>query len=332
MKKQAKTRLLAESIDGNSLKWPLAKGSFKPDVVYLIDDMAILKSQRTELWNILQKAYEKVGGYKGHDNPRTWFKDIDCIKLVLASNGSIAAFAAYTTHLDGRKRFCSAKNSDVVKNSDAVRSIIDDDIIDYDGFYWVEASGGIEQIFKEMNGNPIPNIYAREFLELGKESKIELMPDGVHYKRQVGKSHDVLEKMIFGFKTKELAMKICSNVASYEEFKLAANAKSVVEAFHMSESEDAKTVSWALAIARKMHELANEWQCHEMLPTWNTLMREAKAVLERAYSIEEDHSRKQMIKSNLNTVKYCLHDMVLLKVHVFDAKKALAVSGRTTKM
>ena len=47
MKKQAKTRLLAESIDGNSLKWPLAKGSFKPDVVYLIDDMAILKSQLT---------------------------------------------------------------------------------------------------------------------------------------------------------------------------------------------------------------------------------------------------------------------------------------------
>ena len=44
------------------------------------------------------------------------------------------------------------------------------------------------------------------------ESKLTLHPDGLHYSREVGLEHEVLTKMIFGFKDEATAKRVCKKV------------------------------------------------------------------------------------------------------------------------
>ena len=95
--------------------------------------------------------------------------------------------------MSGKKRIGSAAvRSDL--GSEAAKKIIASDIAPYDNWYWVEASGAIEHLFKKLGGNPIPSFLASKFLE----KDVELIDgDPVHYKRAIGINKEIFTKMIF---------------------------------------------------------------------------------------------------------------------------------------
>jgi len=177
---------------------------------------------------------------------------------------------------------------------------------------WVEASGGIEHIFKEEGGNPIPNAFAAEFLKIDPK-KLTLHSDGLHYDREIGLEHDVITKMIFGFKDRASAEHICKRVADYEAFKLEANK--IVKLYSEADSDQAKSEEWACAIANQLHDLRFECNCNELLPHWKKALLKAKDILQDAIKLKDDLK----LRSCLNIVNDCLSEMPLLVIHQFHA-------------
>lgn len=88
-------------------------------------------------------------------------------------------------------------------------------------FYWVEASGAIEHLFKKYNGYPIPNVFAKGILNINRG--ITLCEDGVHYKRKIGLSNELFKKMIFGFRDEGILGKIKTEFENYESFRKEIN-------------------------------------------------------------------------------------------------------------
>lgn len=300
--------MVIESIEFSPTKYPLEKGTFDPGVVYLIKDKTFLNSCRNDLWSLIQASYAKAGGYKGHDNPRKLIKSADCAKIVFSEEGKVRAFALYSNRLGGNKRFCSAK--DPSDDAAFVRIIASDDIKDLDGYYWVEASGGIEHIFKQEGGNPIPNEFAAEFLKM-EESKLTLHSDGLHYSREVGLEHEVLTKMIFGFKDEATAKRVCKKVADYEAFKL--NANKIVKLYNEADADQVKSEEWACAVANQLHDLRYECNCNELFPHWKKALEKAKKILQDAIDLKDDLK----LRSCLNIVNDCLTEMPVLVLHQF---------------
>ena len=92
------------------------------------------------------------------------------------------------------------------------------DIEPYDGWYWVEASGAIEKLFKKNGGNPIPNhVAVRQIGAKGKDAS--LMDDGVHYETYYGQDRTPEVKMMFGFKNQDVYDRVMSEIDDYGKFK-----------------------------------------------------------------------------------------------------------------
>ena len=316
-------KILHESIDGNKLTFPAAKGAFEPNTVYLITDVKILKPIQDELWEIVQEAYKKIGGYKGHATKLNWLDKTDAAKIVLDIDGQVAAVSMYTTKLGGNKCFCAARSYKTHTGGTAIRQIVEDDVIDYDGYYWAEVSHGFEKLFKEKGGNPIPNIYAAEFLRQ-KPSSLTLSNDDVHYSRIIGDNECPLTKMIFGFKTRELAKKICAEIADYQAFKVQANSQEIVEAFNSTSAEEVKKTELACDYVNQISELVDEWDCQELLPSWITALNESVMILTQALRAKQSaysESKLRQFKSCLKLAKLYLQTYPKLVVHQFHAKK-----------
>ena len=109
-----------------------------------------------------------------------------------------------------------------IENSQLNNAIIKSDIEPYDNWYWVEASGVIEHLFKKNNGNPIPNSLVRYFLDLEEDNpNMRLDEDSTHYFRRI--NGEWRRKMIFGFKDEESKNMVESVVDDYCKFALGIN-------------------------------------------------------------------------------------------------------------
>jgi hypothetical protein len=156
-----------------------------------------------EVWNLLQKAYQKAGGFKSAvnkeeliNNPGYWkvAKRGDKITAVnlyrkvpqtntfkIYASGAQSALAPdkqeYRATEQGKRDYINIKKADVTQK----RS-------------WAEVSGSPEAFAKRLGAQPIPNKYATYLT--GKEI-LELNPDGYHYTRLIqGEPH---EKAMYGF-------------------------------------------------------------------------------------------------------------------------------------
>ena len=156
-----------------------------------------------QVWDLLQKAYQKAGGFKSAvnkeeliNNPGYWkvVKRGDNITAVnlyrkipqtntfkIYASGSQAELDPdtqeyYATH-QGKRDYINIKKADVTQK----RS-------------WSEVSGAPEMFAKRLGAKPIPNKFAAYLT--GKEI-LELNPDGYHYTRLIqGEPH---EKAMYGF-------------------------------------------------------------------------------------------------------------------------------------
>ncbi len=167
-------------------------GTFK---VETLEDQESIRPFIDEMIKLLVDAYH--GKFLIAKRPKDLLKNTDLAKIARDSNGRIIACALYRTDLDGKKMMCVGGLVGNTLKREAVKEIIRSDIEPYDGWYWAEVSGKIEDYFKQLNGNPIPNALAPVFLGL---DTIELEEDGVHYIREIGKDKVPYSKMIFGFR------------------------------------------------------------------------------------------------------------------------------------
>jgi hypothetical protein len=141
------------------------------------------------VWDILQKSYKNIGGFKGASSPDELINTSSMWKLVRKNNKIVTAFIYKDKH--GRKLIGSGTDRSAegiagwhqLKNDDAKLSRA-----------WGEVSGRAEQILAaNPNSKAIPNQYAEKLL--GKKI-LDLNPDGFHYTRLIDGSPK--EKIIYG--------------------------------------------------------------------------------------------------------------------------------------
>lgn len=294
--------ILNEAIELQSLE------NIQAMTCYFVDNKKILKMLISTISSMVKIAYEKSGGYAGDSSPRSLLKNTDRAKIVFDSNKNILAIALYRTDLGGFKRFCSAGIPENELSLNAVQTIIQDDIAPFDNWYWVEASGFIETLFKQFGGNPIPNYLANEFLRLSPD-RLSLDDDGVHYIRTVGSAKIPKKKMIFGFKDKAIAEKVCLKVANYEDFKLNVNK--------LFESDSDIDVS--CQIIRQIFEFHDEWNCNEMLPEWFNQIKQAIVKIQHELKHNISNDNKRMLIGVLKRAKTCMSEMPKISVKRFKA-------------
>lgn len=149
-----------------------------------------------EVFNILNKSYDRIGGLFGINSPEDLVKQSSLWKLV-RRNGKIVAARIYSDKRGGRKAIASGTDGSP-EGKKGLYDIIKEDINFSDRNAWAEVSGAIEHIYKKYGAIPIPNTEAQKILGPNKKI-VELNPDGYHYKRAIGTDNIIKEKVLVGF-------------------------------------------------------------------------------------------------------------------------------------
>lgn len=141
-----------------------------------------------EVWDILQNAYAKIGGFKSAASPEELIDDSGIWKLV-TRDGHISAVGIYKDKF-GRKSIASGTDGTTQGRRD-FGMIKDEDV--KMGRSWAEVSDAVERIMARSGAEPIPAKFAG--MLTGKEI-LDIDPDGYHYTRLIaGHPHT---KIIYG--------------------------------------------------------------------------------------------------------------------------------------
>lgn len=141
-----------------------------------------------QVWDILQKSYAGIGGFKSAANVEELIADSGIWKVVKRGD-SLSSVFVYKDHL-GRKSIASGtdgtdqgkKDFGMVKNADIKMNRA-----------WAEVSGAPEAILKRMKARPVSNTLAGA---LTGKNILSLDDDGIHYTRLIaGEPH---KKVIYG--------------------------------------------------------------------------------------------------------------------------------------
>lgn len=302
-----------------SFKQFLDESKYQAHGVNAIEDKEFLISHESEIMTLINNAYAPIGGYKGRPlSMKTPFDMVDLAKIVFDANHSIIALAMYSKHLGGNKRFCSAGIRGNLESREAVESIVKHDIAPYDGWYWVEASGTIEKLFKKFEGNPIPNHLAHKFLQKPARDLV-LDEDGIHYTRALGEHGSEIKKMIFGFKSLEYAKKAMEAIDNYEKFKKDVN-QAVEEILEddLPASSSKRDLSRAVYITNAIEDWQEYGGLNELTPT---MAKELQAAVDSLTLLKIDSSlsseERQIAKSNLAMADGILSSTPVLQLKQF---------------
>lgn len=142
-----------------------------------------------QVWKMLQKSYEKIGGFGSATSPEELVYDSGLWKLIIR-NGSISAGKIYKDAY-GRKGIGTLTNGSDQGKKDF--KMITKDDMEYHRA-WGEISGAVEHLMKKYGGFPIPSKYAHV---LTHKEILDYNEDGYHYARLIaGIPH---EKVIYGW-------------------------------------------------------------------------------------------------------------------------------------
>lgn len=140
------------------------------------------------VWNIMQRSYEKLGGFKSVSSPEEMINNSGLWKLV-RRDGEITSANLYKDQF-GRKSFASGTNGTEQGKRDYLM-IKNDDLRLHRA--WAEVSGPVEKILKRSGAFPIPSKFAASLTD---KEILEYNDDGYHYTRLIaGHPH---EKIIYG--------------------------------------------------------------------------------------------------------------------------------------
>ncbi len=140
------------------------------------------------VWDMLQVAYAKAGGFKSAPDKETLLNDTFFWKLVRMDN-KIVCGSLYKDKY-GRKSIATFTDGTNTGKKSLFNMWMDDIKL---GRSWSEVSGAVEHIKMKFKDTPIPNKYVSDII--GKPL-ISLNPDGYHYTRLIaGEPH---EKILVG--------------------------------------------------------------------------------------------------------------------------------------
>lgn len=232
-------------------------------ITELNDILAVIDKTRS----ILDAEYRRknLGGWKGISTNAVKRGRCPEIKHVVDDAGNLAACAVYDNREGGSKISGIAGVHTHPDYLEAVALIIKSDISNFDKWYWVEASGAIEHMFKENNGYPIPFQYAKEYLEC---DIISECPDGFHYIRRLGNDGEVT-KGVFGFNSQAEIDLILSEFKDYDEFRKKINATEA----------NAAEIKWAKHVVFNTEEMYSECDLNELPPKWFKDLQKSERIL-----------------------------------------------------
>lgn len=193
------------------------------------------------------------------------------------------------------------------EGKEALSEIIKNDILNFNLFFWVEASGAIEHLFKKYNGYPIPNVFVKEVLNTNR--KIILCEDGVHYKRKIGLGNELFEKMIFGFRDEELLKKIETEFENYEDFRKEINES-------IAFMDIRSMVKEAFDVINYFVEANEEQGLEDLFPNWYDRISQAISTL-KEYKYYYGKKSKNLDWA-IQRGKLLLREMPVIRVHTFN--------------
>ena len=161
---------------------------FLTERVLNLHDVTSKEKYADAVWDILQKSYEKIGGFKSAPDTETLIHDTGLWKVV-TRNGQISAVNLYKDKF-GRKSIASGTNGTEQGKRDFLMLKNEDVKL---GRAWAEVSGAPEKILARQGAKPIPNKFAQLLTD---KEILELNPDGYHYTRLIG--GEPHEKIIYG--------------------------------------------------------------------------------------------------------------------------------------
>lgn len=261
-----------------------------------------LKQYIGGIWDILTKSYENIGGFKNASSPKQLLRQIT--KATIYGDGKIIhSVAIYTDYL-GSNKLTAIGSDGTAEGKNGVSLIMQRDISQqFEGWYWCEASGAVEHLFKKHNGNPVPSIFAEEILK-----KNVTIVDEVHYKRTIGKDGDVFIKMIFGFKDSTLYHKIEEAIENYADFKETVNKiKTINESSHIG-----LTTNLAIELINRVYEMSTECEVDILTHTMYTYLLWSYRTL-RIYWDGENQQWKHLMELS----KYYMENYPLLELNIF---------------
>jgi len=137
-----------------------------------------------EVWDILQRSYAKIGGFKGSPDVDDLIDDSWLWKMN-RKNGKIISVRIYKDKL-GRKSIAAGSDGSDAGKASLFKTLQDDIKLER---FWGEASGKMLHILmNKLNAQPVPNEFAAKIL--GKKI-LKLHSDGYTYTRLIaGEPHD----------------------------------------------------------------------------------------------------------------------------------------------
>jgi len=132
------------------------------------------------IWNMLQAAYESIGGFKSATDVEELVNEPGLWKI-FRKGPHILAVACYKDTRAGRKLIGAA--SDGTKPGKLALRRIQKDDTDYQRS-WSEVSGRMEDWLKDLGQIPVPYEQAKELLK-GKQITPADPDDGYHYIRNI---------------------------------------------------------------------------------------------------------------------------------------------------
>lgn len=285
---------------------PLANG------IYEITDESKLKRYSKQIWRILQNSYNTLGGFKSYSDAEEMSNRIS-LAVIAVSDRKIVACAIYRDDLGGQKlNGCGTLNGTSEQKS-LLRSIIKEDIENFQKYHWVEVSYPLEKWFKEMNGNPIPSSLAHKLLHKSKSKIIEL-GDGVHYKRAIGNTNEMVTKAIYGFKDETIYNRVVNNLENYCNFNIYDKFKGYVnslpkinEDIEYIDNHPNKDVALAMEI---IIQIGNVWEdgIRELTPSMKEYLIASLTILNRT-------DKNKQINALIKNGNYYLNHMEVLECH-----------------
>lgn len=140
-----------------------------------------MKNYIDEIYEIMLKSYESIGGFLTAKNKEHLLIKIDFFKLI-TRNGKISAVIGYKL-IDGyRKSICGGTDGTEQGKIDFYK-ILKEDITIVDRKVYMEVSGAMEHlVVNKLGGKYVPNTLVSNILK----KEIKPLSDGIHYERDIG--------------------------------------------------------------------------------------------------------------------------------------------------
>lgn len=288
--------------------------------IYEYVSREIMDKYCNEIWDIIVKSYQKIGGFLTYDNPQQMINNVSLVKMYF-SNSKLEACALYRGSMGGQKLVACGTLNRTDEQKKALKQMIKADIDKYDDWHWAEVSGTVEMWFAELGGNPIPSELAFKILQKSKKA-IKLCDDGVHYERVIGTENARYKKIIYGFKdlkTYERVMKKIDeyeNFESYEDWKksvnngILSNRPKIHESYdYLDNDEDPETAYYIEMGVQSIN-------------VWEDGVREVPQKMYNLFQTTYNFLLQKQNKNNqinciIREMEYVLKNMQVLTIHPF---------------